>query len=80
MNRIRNYYFPYKEAIKPMAELGLFGAVIPEAYGGSGMGWLEAMIITEDALIGFRGRGFDDVVQPDFCHHLLPEALIFQGP
>jgi glutaryl-CoA dehydrogenase (non-decarboxylating) len=42
------HYFPYEEAVKPMAELGLFGAVISEAYGGSEMGWLAAMIISEE--------------------------------
>jgi len=41
-------YFPYKEAVKPMGDLGLFGTVIPEEYGGNGMGWLAAMIITEE--------------------------------
>jgi glutaryl-CoA dehydrogenase (non-decarboxylating) len=43
-----NHYFPYDEVIKPMGELGLFGSVIPEEYGGSDMGWLAAMIITEE--------------------------------
>jgi glutaryl-CoA dehydrogenase (non-decarboxylating) len=43
-----NYYFPYEEAIKPMGELGFFGTVIPEAYGGEDMGWLAAMIVTEE--------------------------------
>jgi hypothetical protein len=33
---------------------------------------------TEMALVGFQGRGFADGVQPDFCHSLLLEALIFQ--
>ena len=42
------HYFPYKEALKPMGELGLFGTVIPEEYGGSNMGWLAAMIATEE--------------------------------
>jgi len=42
------HYFPYEEVIKPMGELGLFGAVIPEEYGGSEMGWLAATIITEE--------------------------------
>jgi glutaryl-CoA dehydrogenase (non-decarboxylating) len=42
------HYLPYEEAIKPMGELGLFGSVISEAYGGSEMGWLAAMIITEE--------------------------------
>ncbi|MBV5268011.1 MAG: acyl-CoA dehydrogenase family protein, partial [Burkholderiaceae bacterium] len=43
-----NHYFPYKEVIKPMGELGFFGTVIPEAYGGEDMGWLAAMIVTEE--------------------------------
>jgi len=42
------HYFPYKEAIRPMGELGFFGAVIPEEYDGEGMGFLAAMIITEE--------------------------------
>lgn len=42
------HYFPYEEAVKPMGELGLFGTVISETYGGSEMGWLAAMIITEE--------------------------------
>ncbi|MBW2247877.1 MAG: acyl-CoA dehydrogenase family protein [Deltaproteobacteria bacterium] len=43
-----NHYFPHKEAVKPMGELGFFGTVIPEAYGGEDMGWLAAMIVTEE--------------------------------
>ncbi len=43
-----NHYFPYKEVIKPMGDMGLFGTVIPEEYGGNNMGWLAAMIITEE--------------------------------
>ena len=43
-----NHYFPYKEAIRPMGELGFFGTVIPEKYGGEDMGWLAAMIVTEE--------------------------------
>ncbi|MBW2605702.1 MAG: acyl-CoA dehydrogenase family protein [Deltaproteobacteria bacterium] len=43
-----NHYFPYKEAIKPMGELGFFGTVIPEKYGGEDMGWLATMIVTEE--------------------------------
>jgi glutaryl-CoA dehydrogenase (non-decarboxylating) len=48
----KNHYFPYKEAIKPMAALGFFGTVIPEEYGGSGMGWLAAIILTEEIARG----------------------------
>ncbi len=43
-----NDYFPYKEAVRPMGELGFFGTVIPEEYGGEEMGWLAAMIVTEE--------------------------------
>ena len=31
-----------------MGELGFFGTVIPEQYGGNEMGWLAAMILTEE--------------------------------
>ena len=44
----QEHYFPYKEAIRPMGELGFFGTVIPEEYEGEGMGWLAAMIVTEE--------------------------------
>jgi len=43
-----NHYLPIEEVIRPMGELGYFGAVIPEAYGGEEMGWLAAVIITEE--------------------------------
>ncbi|MFH1350295.1 MAG: glutaryl-CoA dehydrogenase Acd [Pseudomonadota bacterium] len=42
------HYFPYEEVIKPMGELGFFGTVIPEKYGGNEMGWLAAIILTEE--------------------------------
>jgi glutaryl-CoA dehydrogenase (non-decarboxylating) len=42
------HYYPYEEVIKPMGELGFFGTVIPEQYGGNEMGWLAAMILTEE--------------------------------
>lgn len=45
-----NNYFPYEEALKPMAELGFFGTVIPEEYDGEEMDWgfLAVIIITEE--------------------------------
>lgn len=42
------HYFPYEEVMKPMGELGFFGTVIPEEYGGNEMGWMAAMILTEE--------------------------------
>jgi len=44
----QDHHFPYKEAIRPMGELGFFGTVIPEEYDGEEMGWLAAMIVTEE--------------------------------
>jgi glutaryl-CoA dehydrogenase (non-decarboxylating) len=43
-----DHHFPYKEAVLPMADLGLFGTVIPEKYDGEDTGWLSAMIVTEE--------------------------------
>jgi glutaryl-CoA dehydrogenase (non-decarboxylating) len=47
-----NHHFPYKEAIKPMGDLGFFGTVIPEEYGGNNMGWLAAIMLTEEIARG----------------------------
>jgi len=43
-----DHYFPYNEVIRPMGDLGFFGMVIPEKYDGDEMGWLAAMIVTEE--------------------------------
>ena len=37
-----------KDLIKQMGELGFYGSVIPEAYGGSGLGFLAMVLITEE--------------------------------
>ena len=42
------HYLPYEEVIRPMGELGFFATVIPEEYGGNEMGWLAAMILSEE--------------------------------
>lgn len=44
----KNHYLPIKEVMKPLGELGFFGTVIPEEYDGEDMGWLAAMVITEE--------------------------------
>jgi glutaryl-CoA dehydrogenase (non-decarboxylating) len=43
-----NHYLPIDEVIRPMGELGFFGATIPEEYGGEAMGFVAACIITEE--------------------------------
>ena len=36
------------------------------------------IVVWDEALVGFQGRGCADGVQPDFGHALFLEALIFQ--
>ncbi|WP_020587845.1 glutaryl-CoA dehydrogenase Acd [Desulfobacter curvatus] len=42
------HYLPIKEVIRPLGEMGYFGTVIPEEYGGEDLGFLAAMIVTEE--------------------------------
>src|SRR5262249_34214782 len=37
-------------------------------------------VYTDEALVGFQGRGSADGVQPNCCHPFLLEALLFQWP
>ena len=36
------------DLVRKMGELGFYGAVIPESYGGSGLGFLAMVLITEE--------------------------------
>jgi len=42
------HYLPIKEVMRPLGKMGYFGTVIPEAYGGEDIGFLAAMIVTEE--------------------------------
>jgi len=42
------HYLPVEEVMRPLGEMGYFGTVIPEAYGGEDLGFLAAMIVTEE--------------------------------
>jgi glutaryl-CoA dehydrogenase (non-decarboxylating) len=44
-DRERNFR---KDLIKKMGELGFYGTVIPESFGGSGLGFLAMVLITEE--------------------------------
>ena len=37
-----------KDLLLKMGELGFFGSVIPEKYGGNGLGFLAMVLITEE--------------------------------
>src|SRR3970282_195897 len=37
-----------KDLILKMGELGFYGCVVPESYGGSGLGYLALALITEE--------------------------------
>ncbi len=41
------HYFP-REVVNKMGELGFFGTLVPEEYGGNNMGFLAGTIITEE--------------------------------
>ena len=43
----REERFPH-EVIAPMAEMGLFGMQIPEAYGGAGMHFVDYVVALEE--------------------------------
>ncbi len=43
-----DHYLPIKEVMLPLGELGYFATVIPEEYGGTDMGFLASMIVTEE--------------------------------
>ena len=43
----KNHY-TRPEILRQMADLGFFGCVIPEEYGGNGMGWLASVVVTEE--------------------------------
>ena len=45
------------EVIKQMAELGVFGLTIPEAYGGLGMKKIAMCVVTEELSRGYIGIG-----------------------
>ena len=42
------HYLPIKEVMQPLGEMGYFGTVIPEEYGGEDLGFLAAMVVTEE--------------------------------
>ncbi|MCG8549866.1 MAG: acyl-CoA dehydrogenase family protein [Desulfobacterales bacterium] len=42
------HYLPIKEVMRPLGEMGYFGTVIPEEYGGEDLGFLAAMVVTEE--------------------------------
>ncbi|HWP85772.1 MAG TPA: glutaryl-CoA dehydrogenase Acd [Terriglobia bacterium] len=37
-----------KDLVRKMGELGFFGCVVPEEYGGTNSGWISLVIITEE--------------------------------
>jgi len=43
----KEHYFP-REVVTKMAGLGFYGTLVPEEYGGNGMGFLAGTIITEE--------------------------------
>ena len=53
---LQNAYIPM-EIVEEMAELGVFGLTIPEAYGGLGMGKTAMCVVSEELSRGYIGTG-----------------------
>lgn len=55
--------FP-EEAIRLLAQQGLYGIWVPEAYGGTDMGWLALSLVTEEIAWACAATATQYVVQP----------------
>lgn len=53
---LKNEYIPM-DVVSEMAELGVFGLTIPEAYGGFGMGKTAMCVVSEELSRGYIGTG-----------------------
>jgi len=57
------------EKVKKLNELGICGIGIPEDYGGSGGGTLEAIIATEELVRGCPSTGMGALASVSLCAH-----------
>jgi butyryl-CoA dehydrogenase len=57
------------EKVKKLNELGICGIGIPEDYGGSGGGTLEAVIATEELVRGCPSTGMGALASVSLCAH-----------
>jgi (2S)-methylsuccinyl-CoA dehydrogenase len=62
------------ELIKKMGELGFFAMSIPEAYGGTGMGYLVMVITTEELSRGSLGAAGSLITRPEIVARALLEG------
>ncbi len=63
-------HFP-KELFAQMGELGLLGVVIPEEYGGAGLGYVEYAVILEEISAADGGVGLGVAAHNSLCtNHL----------
>ena len=53
---LKNEYIPM-DVVSEMADLGVFGLTIPEAYGGLGMGKTAMCVVSEELSRGYIGTG-----------------------
>lgn len=53
---LKNDYIPM-DVVNEMAELGVFGLTIPEAFGGLGMGKTAMCVVSEELSRGYIGTG-----------------------
>jgi hypothetical protein len=69
-----------KAAIEKYERIGILNAILSPHQRKLPLVAGPRTAITETfvALVGFQGRGCADGAQPDLCHYLVLEALIFQ--
>ena len=64
-----------EELIRKMGELGFFAMSIPEAYGGTGMGYLVMILTTEELSRGSLGAAGSLITRPE----IVAKALLDGG-
>ena len=66
--------WPPMTLIKKMGQLGFFAMSIPEAYGGTGMGYLVMIITTEELSRGSLGAAGSLITRPEIVARALLEG------
>lgn len=62
----KEHYFP-RELIKPLADLGFMGTIVPEAYGGSGLSAVAYALIIEELSAACASTGIIVSAHTSLC-------------
>ena len=70
----REHHFP-RDVFAKLAELGLMGVCIPEAYGGAGADFLSYMLVIEELSRGDAGVGVTVAVHTSAVRSAIGSAI-----